>query len=78
MEGRGGRTVQKIAQLSVRVSPEEMLVLRELAAKQSIRLSEFVRRVLAEKAADSASDLPDAGFVKKLLCAVQRAIADAR
>jgi hypothetical protein len=67
--------VQKIAQLSVRVSPEEMLAVKELAAKQSIYLSEFVRRVLAEKAAESASDT---GLLKRLAAAVQRASVGAR
>ena len=42
--------MRKSEQLSVRVTAEEITTLRELAARQSIRLSELVRRALAEKA----------------------------
>ena len=40
----------------VRVTAEEIATLRELATRQSIRLSELVRRALAEKAAESGAE----------------------
>jgi uncharacterized protein (DUF1778 family) len=36
-------------QICARVTPDEMRLLRELAAKQQILLSEFIRRALMEK-----------------------------
>jgi hypothetical protein len=36
-------------QICARVTPDEMATLRALAARQSMLLSEFIRRTLAEK-----------------------------
>jgi hypothetical protein len=67
--------VRKTEQLCVRVTAEEIATLRELATRQSIRLSEFVRRALAEKAAESGA--AGGGLFRRLAGAVHRASASA-
>jgi hypothetical protein len=47
--------MRKSEQICARVTPEVMANLRALADKESMVLSEFIRRALAEKASQLAS-----------------------
>ena len=63
--------MRRTEQLCVRVTAAEIATLRELAARQSIRLSELVRRALAEKATESSA--AGGGLFRRLASALQRA-----